>query len=243
MLSKENRNQFSRQILLPEIGISGQEKLAAAKVLIAGAGGLGCPVLQYLVAAGVGHIGITDPDTVQISNLPRQTLYTPEDAGQSKAVVAALKLNTMNPGCQIDVFPYALTAENASALLQSYEIAVDCTDSMAARYALNVACRAQSKPMVYAGIYKMEGQLSVFHYSGAGAANCLDFEAAYPHTGIEPENCSLSGVLGTVPGILGTIQAQEVIKIICGIPGILAGKLGIYSATKNQIYTVDLQSQ
>ena len=222
MLSQEEKSRYSKQIILPEVGIVGQEKLKVAKVLVIGAGGLGCPVLQYLVAAGVGEIGIADGDVVDISNLQRQVLYTEQEIGQQKAVVAERKLTALNPNVKIRIYPVFIETSNALEIMGEYDIIVDGSDNFATRYLLNDACVMLGKPMVSGAIYKFEGQVSVFNYKNGPTYRCIFPE---PPGADESPNCAEIGVIAALPGIIGTIQANEVIKIITGIGEVLSGKL------------------
>jgi len=191
-------------------------------VLVIGAGGLGCPVLQYLVAAGVGEIGIADGDTVDISNLQRQVLYTEQEIGQQKVAVAAKKLSALNPHVKIKTFPLFIDDINALDLIRDYDIVVDGSDNFATRYLVNDACVMLNKPMVSGAIYKFEGQVSVFNYNNGPTYRCIFPE---PPGADESPNCADIGVIASLPGIIGTIQANEVIKIITGIGEVLSGKL------------------
>lgn len=222
MLSNEEKKRYSKQTILPEVGLPGQELLKAAKVLVVGAGGLGCPVLQYLAAAGVGVIGIADGDSVDISNLQRQVLYTTADVGKGKAETAAGKVSALNPNVQCDIHPFFIDNDNALDVIGRYDIVVDGSDNFATRYLVNDACVILGKPMVSGAIYKFEGQVSVFNYKGGPTYRCLFPEA--PGAGESP-NCAEIGVVATLPGIVGSIQANEVIKIITGIGEVLSGRL------------------
>jgi len=222
MLSKEEQARYSKQIILPEVKLEGQEKLHAAKVLVIGAGGLGCPVLQYLAAAGVGTLGIVDGDQVEISNLQRQVLYTDDDIGQSKAMVAERKLKALNPHIAIKTYPVFIDNKNALELIRDYDIIVDGSDNFGTRYLVNDACVILDKPMVSGAIYKFEGQVSVFNYNNGPTYRCIFPE---PPGADESPNCADIGVIATLPGIIGTIQANEVIKMITGIGEVLSGKL------------------
>ena len=222
MLSPQEKARYSKQTILPEVGIEGQEQLCAAKVLMIGAGGLGCPVLQYLVAAGVGEIGIADGDTVDISNLQRQVLYTEPEIGQLKVSVAEKKLTALNPNVKIKTYPFFIDGTNALDLIRDYDIIVDGSDNFATRYLINDACVILNKPMVSGAIYKFEGQVSVFNYNNGPTYRCIFPE---PPGADESPNCAEIGVIASLPGIIGTIQANEVIKIITGIGNVLSGKL------------------
>lgn len=222
MLSPNEQARYSKQIILPEMGMEGQEKLRAAKVLVIGAGGLGCPILQYLVAAGVGMLGIADGDVIEVSNLQRQVLYTEQEVGQSKAAVAEKKLSALNPNCTIFVHNLRIDAGNALDILRNYDIIVDGSDNFPTRYLVNDACIILNRPMVSGAIYKFEGQVSVFNYKGGPTYRCIFPE---PPGADESPNCADIGVIATLPGIIGTIQANEVIKMITGIGEVLSGKL------------------
>ena len=227
MLSKEEITRYSKQLLLPEIGKSGQEKLKNARVLVVGAGRLGCPVLQYLAAAGVGTICIVDFDVVDETNLQRQILYSTNDIGKSKAEIASGKISDLNPFIRVETVNRKLETTNALNLISNYDIIVDCSDNFETRYLINDACVLLDKPFVYAGIHKFEGQLSVFNYKNSAGGAGPTYRCTFPE--MHPEetllNCSLTGVIGTLPGIIGTLQANEVIKMITGLGEICSGKI------------------
>ena len=227
MLSKKEIQRYSKQLLIPEIGMKGQERLKNAKVLVIGAGGLGCPVLQYLAAAGIGKIGIVDFDIIDESNLQRQVLYTTQDVGKIKAVVASEKIALLNPLIDIKTWNCKLEPGNAIEIISGFDIVVDCTDNFETRYLINDACVLLNKPFVYGGIHKFEGQLSVFNYLTGPTYRC-----AFPETHSEEIqlNCSITGVIGTLPGIVGTLQANEVIKIITGVGEVFSGKIMLFNA-------------
>lgn len=220
-----NTNRYNRQIILPEIGVEGQRKLIDARVLVIGAGGLGCPILQYLVAAGVGNIGIVDADVVSISNLQRQILYTVSDVGKQKVVVAKAHLLAQNPDAKIDIYPVMLHSSNVLDIFQNYDFVIDGSDNFATRYLVNDACVIQKKAFVSGSIFKFEGQISVFNYQNGPTYRCLYPEP--PAAGSVP-NCSEIGVIGTLAGIIGTMQAAEAIKIITGAGEVLSGKLLLF---------------
>lgn len=207
--------RYNRQMMLPEIGDDGQEKLKKAKVLVIGAGGLGCPILQYLVPAGVGTIGIVDFDKIEIHNLHRQILYTEKQVGLSKAKTAKETLETMNPLISIVAFEEKLTIENAKQLIEKFDIVVDGSDNFATRYLVNDTCVALGKTLVYGSILKFEGQLAVFNHKGN--KNLRDLFPKPPNPKDVP-NCNLNGVLGTLPGIIGTMMAHETLKLIMDLP-------------------------
>jgi len=219
-LSKAELSRYSRHIKLNGVGISGQEKLKAAKVLVIGAGGLGCPVLQYLSAAGVGTIGILDGDKVDESNLQRQVLFAQADIDAPKAKTAALKLKAQNPNVNFKVANTNVTTENILSLIEYFDIIVDCTDNFPTRYLINDACILKDKPLVFGAIHQFDGQVSVFNYKNGPSYRCL-----FPEAPSDVPNCSEAGVIGVLPGIIGTIQANEVIKIILEIGDVLTGKL------------------
>ncbi|MDQ1089513.1 molybdopterin-synthase adenylyltransferase MoeB [Siphonobacter sp. SORGH_AS_1065] len=218
-MNQEELERYNRHIRLPEIGLQGQKLLKQARVAVIGAGGLGCPVLQYLTAAGVGTIGIIDGDTVSLSNLQRQILFSPEHIGQSKAETAAHVLRQQNPHIEVIAHPVFLNAANALTLLGNYDIIVDGSDNFATRYLVNDACVLLNNPLVFGSIFKFEGQVSVFNYRGGPTYRCL-----YPEPS-ELEACSVVGVLGVLPGITGCLMANEVIKLITNIGESLSGTL------------------
>ncbi len=234
-LTDQEKNRYSRHILLNGVGEEGQEKLKAAKVLVIGAGGLGCPVLQYLTAAGVGTLGIIDFDNVDETNLQRQILFTTEDIGMNKAVVAENRLKKLNPYINFNTYPEKLNTKNAIKLFSQYDIIVDGTDNFSTRYLVNDACVLTEKPLVYGAIYKFEGQVTVFNFNHGPTYRCLFPEP--PKAGSVP-NCSDVGVIGVLPGIIGTQQANEAIKIILEIGEPLSGKLLTYNSLDNTFLTL-----
>ncbi len=224
-------NRYNRHIILSEIGQKGQDKLSKAKVLVVGAGGLGCPILQYLAAAGVGTIGIVDFDVVEVSNLQRQILFGSSSLGQNKAAAAKERLSDLNNSITINAYPEKLRFQNAIELFRHYDIIVDGTDNFETRYLINDACILTNKPLVFGAIYKFQGQVSVFNYNNGPTYRC-----AFPNKPNKDTvpNCSEIGVLGVLPGIIGTMQANEVLKIILGIGNVLSGKLLCYDALSAQ---------
>ncbi len=230
--------RYERQIALPEIGIEGQRKLTEAKVLVIGAGGLGCPVLQHLVATGVGCIGIADGDVVAESNLHRQILYTLSDCGKNKATTAAAVIARQNPEIKVIPFPSHFTTSNAFDIVDDYHIIVDCTDNLVTRYLINDVALVKKIPMVYASVHRFEGQLSVFNYELGPTYRCL-----FPQKEkLDDEvNCNETGVLGVVPNTLGILQATEVLKMILGIGEVLTGKLLLYDGLQHQMQTIEIQ--
>lgn len=227
MLHANEKERYYRQLILPDFGEEAQIKLKNAKVLVIGAGGLGCPILQYLAAAGVGTIGIIDFDTVDISNLQRQVLFGTSTLGKNKAEAAKARLQDLNSDISITTYAEKLTHQNAINLFNQFDIIVDGTDNFETRYLVNDACIITNKPLVFGAIYKFEGQVSVFNYKNGPSYRCLFPEA--PEKGSVP-NCSEIGVLGVLPGIIGTMQVNEVLKIILELGTTLSGKLLCYNA-------------
>lgn len=223
-MTEAELNRYDRHIRLPEIGLAGQQRLKQARVAIVGAGGLGCPVGQYLVAAGVGTLGIIDGDVIEESNLQRQILFSPEHIGQRKAAVAARILARQNPYSQVVSHPVFLDTTNALSILEGYDIIVDGSDNFATRYLVNDACVLLKKPLVFGSIYKFDGQVSVFNYEDGPTYRCL-----YPEPS-DLEACSEVGVLGVLPGLTGCLMANEVIKLITGIGDLLSGTLLVFNA-------------
>ena len=221
-MSMDSFERYSRQIQLSEIGIKGQQKLAQAKVLIVGVGGLGCSVAQHLVASGVGIIGLMDHDLVDISNLNRQILFTESDVGKEKVEAAKETLVKINDQVQIHTYHEQLSFEIALDLFPGYDIIIDGTDNFQTKYLINDACVITNKTWVYASIYKYQGQLSIFNYENGPTYRCL-----YPKINSGNISCGEIGVLGVLPAILGTMQASEAIKIILQIGQVLSGKLFI----------------
>ena len=222
----EHLKRYSRQMVLPEIGTIGQQKLLNAKVLVIGAGGLGCPVLQMLAASGVGTLGVVDGDVVEVSNLHRQLLYTNEDCGTKKVQAAKNAISRINPDINVNVYPEFISETNIATIVKDYEILVDCTDTIATRYLINDISVHLGKPMIYASIHKFEGQISVFNYKNGPSYRCLFPEKESNSV----PNCITTGVLGVLPNTLGILQATEVLKIILGIGEVASGKLLIYNA-------------
>jgi sulfur-carrier protein adenylyltransferase/sulfurtransferase len=226
-LSKEEILRYSRHLIMPEVGMEGQLKLARAKVLMIGAGGLGAPLGLYLAAAGVGRLGIVDFDVVDFTNLQRQVTFTTTDVGRPKIQAAKERLAGMNPQIRIDTYETRLTSGNALDLFRDYDIIVDGTDNFPTRYLVNDACVLLGKPNVYGSIFRFEGQTTVFNYPGGPCYRCLYPEP--PPPGLVP-SCAEGGVLGVLPGIVGSLQAMETIKLILGIGEPLAGRLLLFDA-------------
>jgi molybdopterin/thiamine biosynthesis adenylyltransferase/rhodanese-related sulfurtransferase len=231
-LSTSEKLYYSRHLVLPEIGLPGQLLLKKARVLVVGAGGLGVPVLQYLTAAGAGRIGIVDFDRIEIHNLHRQVLFGMPDIGRLKAVVAKEKLESQNPHIQIFSITEKLTSANALEIFKEYDLIVDCTDNFPARYLINDACLISGLPFIYGSIFKFEGQVALFNAvdkNGNRGPNYRDLYPDPPPPELIP-NCAEAGVLGVLPGIIGSLQANEAIKLITGIGEPLNGKLLLFDA-------------
>jgi adenylyltransferase/sulfurtransferase len=227
ILTPREIRRYSRQIMLPEIGIQGQEKLKKAKVLVIGAGGLGCPVLQYLAAAGVGRIAIAESDMVNETNLQRQVLYGFDDVGKLKSIIATNRVEHLNNLIETERINLRIDASNSLRIFSDFDIVVDATDNYQARYVINDSCVILDKPMVHGSIYKHEGQISVFNYKGGPTYRCYN-----PHNKSREFRNPLPadvGLLGVLPGITGTFMANEVIKVITGSGNVLAGKVLIFN--------------
>ncbi|MBX7225365.1 MAG: molybdopterin-synthase adenylyltransferase MoeB [Chitinophagales bacterium] len=232
ILSKEELSRYSRHIIIPEVGLEGQKKLKAAKVLVVGTGGLGSPLLLYLTAAGIGTIGIVDFDVVDESNLQRQVLFTVEDIGVPKVMAAKKRLQALNPHVKFEVYNEMLDSTNALQIFKNYDVVADGTDNFPTRYLVNDACYLTGIPNVYASIFRFDGQVSVFNYrdnSGELGPNYRDLYPEPPPPGLVP-SCAEGGVIGVLPGIIGSLQANEVIKIITGMGDTLSGRLFAFDA-------------
>ena len=233
-MNARERRRYSRHLLIPEVGLSGQERLRAARVLVIGAGGLGSPALQYLAAAGVGRIGIVDDDTVDETNLQRQTIFADRDIGKRKAVVAAERLHELNPLIDVDALSLRFDARNARELVRVYDVVLDCTDRFPTRYLINDACFLEGRPEVYGSIFRFDGQVSVFAAPGP-CYRCLYPEPPPPQ---ERPTCSEGGVLGALAGIVGTLQASEALKLILQIGETLAGRLLLIDTLGARVHEV-----
>ncbi|WJS94273.1 HesA/MoeB/ThiF family protein [Flavobacterium johnsoniae] len=229
-------NRYNRQLILPEIGEEGQRKLAKSKVLVIGAGGLGAAILPYLASAGVGEIGIIDHDIIEISNLHRQVIYKTSAVGKSKAEQAKIMISELNPDIKVIAFTERLSGKNAIALFEKYDIIVDATDSISIKYLINDACLLTSKPMVYGSIFRFQGQVSVFNCQNGPTYRCL-----YPDENQNALNCEDAGVLGITVGIIGMLQANEVIKMILEIGEVLNGKILVYNILNNEQQKYDFE--
>ncbi len=243
MFSKEELSRYSRHIIIPEFNIEGQTKLKQAKVLVVGTGGLGAPLLQYLSAAGVGTIGILDFDVIEESNLQRQVLFTKNDIGRPKVEAARDRLISQNPYINYVTHNVHLNSENALEILEQYDIIADGTDNFPTRYLVNDASVLLGKTNVYASIFRFEGQASVFNellQDGTRGPNFRDLFPVPPPPGLVP-SCAEGGVLGVLPGILGSIQANEVIKVITGLGQTLSGRLFLFDAATFEIRIVKVR--
>ncbi len=237
-LSQDDYQRYSRHIILPEVGLDGQKKLKAASVACIGTGGLGSPLLLYLAAAGIGRIGIIDFDIVDSSNLQRQIIHGTYWVGKPKIQSAKNRILEINPDCQVDLYETALTSANALDILAPYDVVIDGTDNFPTRYLTNDACVLLNKPNVYGSIFRFEGQATVFNYQDGPYYRDLYPEP--PPPGMVP-SCAEGGVLGVLPGIIGTLQATEAIKIILGSENTLSGRLLLYNAWDMQFRELKLR--
>ena len=238
MLNSVEKERYDRHLILPEFGEAAQLKLKKSKVLVVGAGGLGCPALLYLTAVGVGTIGIIDGDKVDVSNLQRQVLFNTSDVGANKAEVAADRLRLQNDLIKIKAYPFLLTNNNALDLFSEYDVIVDGTDNFATRYLCNDAAVIANKPLIHGSIFKFEGQVSVFNYENGPTYRCLFPEPPSPNS---VPSCSEIGVLGVLPGIIGNYQALETIKVITDIGEPLSGKLLCINTLNNSQQVLEFE--
>jgi adenylyltransferase/sulfurtransferase len=237
-LTHEEIQRYSRHLVMPEVGLDGQRRLKAARVLVVGMGGLGSPASMYLAAAGVGTIGLADFDDVEFSNLQRQILHGTSDVGRPKLVSARARLSALNPEVRLVPHETRLSSANALEIIRAYDIVVDGTDNFATRYLVNDACVLTGRPNVYGSIFRFEGQASVFAAQGGPCYRCLHPEP--PPPGLVP-NCAEGGVLGVLPGVIGTIQATEAIKLIIGAGEPLVGRLLVFDALKMRFRELKLR--
>ena len=237
-LTPEEIIRYSRHLQLPEVDFAGQEKLKQSSVLIIGAGGLGNPVSLYLAAAGVGTIGILDFDKVDYSNLQRQVIFGVHDVGKSKVRVAANRLTEINPLSNIQVHECLLQSENATEIITNYDIVVDCTDNFPTRYLINDVCVKLMRPFIYGSIYRFDGQVSVFNFKGGPCYRCLYPKPPPPD--LVP-SCAEGGVLGVLPGIIGTLQANETLKVILEIGDVISSRLVLFEALSMEFTEMKLK--
>lgn len=226
--------RYTRHIQLPQVGAEGQLKLKKSQVVIVGCGGLGAPVSLYLAAAGVGNITLVDGDNIELTNLQRQITFTENDIGNNKALVTQQKLNALNSDITVNAIDENLSASNANAIFSNADIILDCSDNFTARYIINDSCKQLQKPWVYASVFQFSGQCAVFTPSGA----C--FRCLFPEAPTQADNCNTGGVLGVLPGLLGTIQATEAIKYLLGFSDTLANKLLLAESLEMQFQTIAL---
>lgn len=234
-LTAPERQRYRRHLQLPEIGEAGQQRLRRARVLVVGAGGLGCPILQYLAAAGVGTLGLADADQVELTNLPRQILYGAADVGQPKVAAAARALRRLNDLVAYELHPIRVSPANVRALVAQYDVVVDGSDNFPTRYLLNDACVSLGRPLVSGAIYKFEGQVSVFNYQGGPTYRCL---FPTPPGAAEAPDCNATGVLNVLPGLIGTVQATEALKVVLGLGEVLSGRLWVLDTLSFQSRTL-----
>ena len=243
--SPEEMTRYARHAILPGFGMAAQGRLKAASVLVIGAGGLGAPLLQDLVAAGLGRIGIIDPDRVALSNLQRQVLFGSGDIGRHKVEAAAERLRSLNPNVQLDLYPFALERSNILEIIEKYDLIADGSDNFPTRYLVNDACVLQQKPLVYGAVFRSEGQVSVFNLSGPDGQRGPNYRNLYPEppeAGSVP-SCAEGGVLGVLPGIIGSLQANEAIKILSRTGEPLSGKLLLFDALNGQSRLLRIPTQ
>jgi adenylyltransferase/sulfurtransferase len=234
--------RYQRQVILKEFGDAAQKKLLQSKLIVIGAGGLGCPLLQYLAAAGVGTLGIVDDDTVALNNLQRQVLFTENDIGELKAEKAASRIRELNSEIEVLPFNLRLTSKNAFNVLGQFDIVVDATDNFSSRYMINDACVLLNKPLVYGAISRYEGQVAVFNHGKNENDSTANYRDLFPELLKDDDalNCEETGVLGVLPGIVGALMANETIKIITGIGEPLINQLLTYNALNNKFYLLSL---
>ena len=236
-LSDPEKLRYHRHLILEEIGEAGQIRIRNTRFLIVGAGGLGCPVLQYLTATGAGKIGIVDHDVIEISNLQRQVFYGFNDIGKLKSIVASSKMLRLNSLVDVVTINRRLTAQNALEIMEDYDVVLDCTDNLESRYVISDACILLNKPMVHAAVHKYQGQVSVFNYREGPSYRCLHPE---PNPG-SPTTRPILGIYSMIPGIIGLMQANEALKIATGAGEPLSGKLLIYNALTSQFLFIDIE--
>jgi len=236
-LSDPEKLRYHRHLLLEEIGEAGQTRLRDTRFLVVGAGGLGCPVIQYLTAAGAGALGIMDNDEIEISNLQRQVFYGFNDIGKLKSIVASTRMKRLNSFVEMEMINRRLNRDNAREIISGYDVILDCTDNLESRYVINDACILENKPMVHAAVHKYQGQVSVFNYRNGPSYRCLHPEN---QNKVKTPGPAL-GIYSVIPGIIGLMQVNEALKIATGAGDPLNGKLLIYNALDSQFLLMDIQ--
>ena len=233
MLSLDELHRYKRQIVLPEFGLEGQKKLKNSSVFIAGAGGLGSPLSLYLVAAGIGRIGIADFDTVDKTNLQRQILFGEAELGKNKAAIAAEKLKNLNPNVAVEFYTEGVTEKNIMPMITGYDVIADATDNFSARYLINDACVILNKPLVSGSVYKHEGTLTVYNYNNGPCLRCV-----YPAMGKKTiiQSCADAGVIGSVTGVIGSLQAGDILKLITGMGNVLSGRTLVFDSLQPEFH-------
>jgi molybdopterin/thiamine biosynthesis adenylyltransferase/rhodanese-related sulfurtransferase len=244
MEGNNSYERYQRQSILKGFGTAGQQRLLDSKLLVIGAGGLGCPALQYLAGAGLGHIGVADDDVVSISNLHRQPLYSTADVGSSKALTAKRVLEALNPGIMITAHCERISQANALEIIGRYDLVIDGSDNLPTRYLVNDACLLLGKPLIYGAISTYEGQVAIFNCSNGQGGPPVNYRDLFPHPPAAGEvlNCAEAGVLGVLPGIIGLLQAAEAIKLITGIGKPLINSLLTYNLLNNECYEISLSA-
>lgn len=240
ILTPREIRRYSKQIMINEIGIRGQEKLKTSRILVIGAGGLGCSVLQYLTVAGIGKIAIAEFDMVDETNLQRQVLYGSNDVGKLKSVIAKNRLEHLNSFVEFEVFNLKVDISNSLKIIRDFDIVVDATDNFEARYIINDACIILDKPMIHGSIYKYEGIVSVFNYKGGPTYRC--YNPALPDKNFKNPAPLQVGLFGVLPGITGTLMANEVIKIITGTGEVISGKILLFNILNNTFNTFSVNN-
>lgn len=238
ILTSRELRRYGKQIMITEIGTSGQEKLKKSKVLVVGAGGLGCPALQYLAAAGVGRLAIAEFDMVDEANLQRQILYGSDDLGKLKSIIAKNRLEQLNSLINIEIFNLQISEENAERIFKDFDVVIDATDNFETRYVIDKACAALKIPMVHGAIYKFEGQVSVFNYMGG--PRYIKYNPLRENREFHNPKSKDTGLLGVLPGLTGTFMANEAIKIIAGVGEVLSGKILIFNILKYSFRIINL---
>jgi molybdopterin/thiamine biosynthesis adenylyltransferase len=238
-LSDPEKLRYHRHLILGEMGEAGQTRIRNTRFLVVGAGGLGCPVIQYLTAAGAGAIGIVDNDEVEISNLQRQVFYGFNDIGKLKSIVACTRMKRLNSFVDLTMINRRLTARNVLETVAGYDVILDCTDNLETRYLINDACIVQDKPMVHGAIHKFQGQVSVFNYRNGPSYRCFHPDADTA----DQEPAAVLGIYSVIPGIIGLMQANEALKVVTGIGEPLSGKLMIYNPLSVELFLFDIEKK